>query len=172
MPHPLKPRTPLIPPPFPLSWEPALTQLRELPLVELDALVLRWLSASGCHSVRRVEGRPGCATYQGLLGRHPFTVPLLVRVFQRRNRLQEHHVDALAGMLLRRGVPGGLLITTGSSSRPARRAGASCRVPHVSLLEGPEWAADLARCRAGVRRRYLPQWLLDLTGARRVWGAR
>jgi restriction endonuclease Mrr len=149
-------------PKFPLPWEPALTQLRELSPPELDQLVATWLSALGLSAPRVRERRPGITTYQATLGKPPFSTPVQIRIYQRQNRLQVHHVDAFVGYLTRVGVPSGLLITTGDCSHHARLIAGGVQSRRVRLLSGAEWAMELASARAGVKRRRLWGWIVDL----------
>lgn len=149
-------------PTLPLPWEPALTELRALPPDELDQVITTWLATLGLAAPRVRERRPGVTTYQATLGPVPLCTPVQIRVYQRQNQLQVHHVDAFVGYLTRTGVPSGLLITTGGCSRHARLIAGGVQSRRVQLLSGPEWAAELANTRAGVKRRRLWGWILAL----------
>jgi Restriction endonuclease len=146
----------------PRPWEPALTQLRELAPADLDALVCPWLAALGLSSVQVRERRPNMTTYQAVLGASPLGTPLQIRVYQRTNRLQVHHVEAFVGHLTRLGIPSGLLLTTGDCTRDAVLVAGAVRAPRVGLLSGDRWAKELAASRSGLRRRSLRQWIVDL----------
>jgi hypothetical protein len=167
------PRTPVLTPhcprdrdPLP-AWEPAISQLREACPEQLNALVRQWLGAFDLTAVRRISSRPGSATYQAFIGPEPLSTPLHVRIYQRRNALQAHHVDAFLGHLVRSGVPLGILVTTGPCSRDAYLAGGSFRSPKIRLLSGDRWAAELAAHQAGVKRRSLWRWVVELRS--RLW---
>jgi restriction endonuclease Mrr len=152
-------------PKFPLPWEPALTQLRELSPPELDQLVATWLSALGLSAPRVRERRPGITTYQATLGKPPFSTPVQIRIYQRQNRLQAHHVDSFVGYLTRVGVPSGLLISTGGCSRAARLLAGGSHSRRIVLLAGDDWVAALARARAGVKPRRLWRWIVAVQSA-------
>lgn len=154
----------------PLPWEPALTQLRALAEPERDRLVTHWLSTIGLTSIRPRQRAAHAATYQTILGRPPFSTPVHIRVYQRKNELQAHHVDAFAGYLQRMGVPGGLVITTGGCSREAILIAGASQTPRICLLSGEQWAALLAQERSGLRRVRFPRWVLDLTRTLRSGG--
>jgi restriction endonuclease Mrr len=154
----------------PLPWEPALTQLRELAPPELDTLVTRWLTQIGLTDARVRPHHGGAATYQAILGHPPLATPVHVRVYQRQNRLQAHHVDAFRGYLQRSGIPGGLLITTGGCSREASLIARTAQGPLVCLLTGEQWAALLAERRTGLRPARLLRWIVDLRRTLRSWG--
>jgi len=143
-------------------WEPALTQLRELSPDRLDERVIRWLRSLGLRPGRGPHRNVRCTTYEASLTQAPFQLPVHVRVYQRKNRLQAHHVEAFLGSLVRQGVTAGVLVTTGDFSRDAHRVAAQTQVPRVQLLGGPEWLADQAAKRLGVRRCSIPAWLLRL----------
>jgi restriction endonuclease Mrr len=151
-----------VPSELPLPWEPALTQLRELSADQLDGLVTHWLGAIGLTAVRMRQHQARSATYQAILGRTPLATPIHVRVYQRQNQLQVHHVDAFRGYLQRMGVAGGLLITTGGCSRQASLIAGATQAPQVCLLTGEQWTALLAAERAGVKPSRLPRWIVDL----------
>src|SRR5690348_9872005 len=108
------PSCPSSTPTLPFPWEPALSQLRQLPPAELDQIVSNWLTAQGLTGIRVRERRGGVTTYQAMLGQAPFSTPIQIRIYQRQNRLQVHHVDAFVGYLTRVGITNGLLITTGA----------------------------------------------------------
>jgi restriction endonuclease Mrr len=167
-----RPRSALLPlpgasPPLSLTFDPALSQLRDLKPAELDTVIGRWFLTLGLTSVRVRERRIGMTTYQAILGRPPVATPLQVRVYQRRNRLQVHHVDAFVGYLTRTGVPNGLLITTGGCSRHARLIADGVHSRRVGLLSGEEWTAALADARTGVICRRLWRWILELNSGPR-----
>ncbi|HSC20949.1 MAG TPA: restriction endonuclease [Solirubrobacterales bacterium] len=164
-----RPRSALLPlpgasPPLSLTFDPALSQLRDLKPADLDALVSRWFLTLGLTHVRVRERRPGLTTYQAMLGPAPLSTPFQVRIYQRQNKLQVHHVDAFVGYLTRTGVPSGLLITTGGWSQPARLIAGGVASRRVGLLSGEEWTAALADARAGVTCRRLWRWIVDLAG--------
>jgi restriction endonuclease Mrr len=165
-PHSPIPGTPPVVPSLPLPWEPALTQLRELDEAQLDTLVTRWLTAIGLTDVRVRQHQGHSATYQAILGRPPLATPIHIRLYQRQNDLQVHHVDAFRGYLQRMGIAGGLLITTGGCARQATLVAGATQAPQVCLLAGEQWAALLAAERAGVRTACLPRWIVDL---HRTW---
>jgi hypothetical protein len=167
MSHPPSPPAPppYLSPKFPLPWEPALTQLRELSSPELDQLVATWLSALGMTAPRVRERRPGLTTYQATLGKPPFGTPVQIRIYQRQNRLQAHHVDSFVGYLTRVGVPSGLLISTGGCSRAARLLAGGSHSRRIVLLAGDDWVAALARARAGVKPRRLWRWIVAVQSA-------
>src|SRR5262249_10913165 len=101
-----RPRSALLPlpgasPPLSLNFDPALAQLRHLPPADLDALVRQWFLQLGLTLVRVRERRAGMTTYQATLGRPPFTTPVQIRIYQRQNKLQVHHIDAFVGYLTR-----------------------------------------------------------------------
>jgi hypothetical protein len=149
-------------PALPLPWEPALTELRELSPQDLDQVITTWLTSLGLSAPRVRERRPGVTTYQAHLGPFPVSTPVQIRVYQRQNRLQVHHVDAFVGYLTRVGVPSGLLITTGDCSRQARLIAGGVQSRRVQLLSGAQWATELANARAGMKRRRLWGWIIDL----------
>ena len=142
-------------------WSPLLTQIGALSRPELDELIGRWTGRLGFRGLRPWRAFPRPATYQGLFGRLPLALPLRVQVYQRRNRLQAHHVQAFVGQLVRAGIPLGLLVTTGGVTDAARETARCSTTPRVLLYSGDEWARDLARRRIAVRRRTLWQWLLE-----------
>ena len=148
--------------PAPCAWEPALTQLRALPRPDLDRLVLRWLRALGLHAPRVMARESGPACYRAFLGDHPLCVPVEVRLYQRKSRLQVHHIESFVGSLHGQKVGIGLLISTGGFTPDARVAAQSCRTPILRLSSGEEWAAELAALHVGLRRRSLWRWLLEL----------
>jgi hypothetical protein len=126
-----------------------------------------WLTRLGGHTIRPLEGTASAATYQALLPGFPHTTtvqPVLVRLYQRKNRLQVHHVDAFRGYLLRAGVPAGILVTTGSYAREAVAAASQGSLPRLFLYAGDQWARELAAFRIGVVHRRPWRWLLDLAG--------
>src|SRR5690349_9407507 len=94
-----------------MPTEPLLSQLRDLSGPELDRLVSAWLSRAGLTHVGLAERHDQVSTYRALL---PGRLTLLsgrVRIYQRRHRLQAHHVEAFAGYLLRQRASFGLLIS-------------------------------------------------------------
>jgi len=129
---------------------------------ELDVLVTQWLTAIGLTDVRVRQHQARSATYQAILGRPPFATPLHIRIVQRQNQLQVHHVDAFRGYLQRLGIAGGLLITTGGCAREAFLIAGATPAPQVCLLSGEQWTAMLAAERVGVKSARLPRWILDL----------
>jgi restriction endonuclease len=145
-----------------LPWGPALSQLRDLNGSDLDDLVRYWLTSLGLTAVRPLERRAQVATYQALLGERHVATPVHVRIYQRRNRLQVHHVDAFLGHLGRSGSATGILVTTGGFAREAVKLAAGVNSPRLRLISGGEWTAELASARAGVRRGCLAALLLDL----------
>lgn len=165
------PRTLSSPTPFPSprpplpAWEPAVQQLRQLCPEQLDTLVGAWLSSLGLTGIRRCSARPGVTTYQAFLGPRPLSAPLHIRIHQRKNGLQVHHVEAFYGSLVRRGIPLGILATSGPISRDALLIAGSLRSPRVRLLAAERWAAELAAHRAGIRRRSLWHWIVELRSA-------
>lgn len=142
------------------GWDATLTQLRHLPRPALDSLVRTWLLRRGAHAVRPTDTRATARTYQALLPSISSALPVHVRVHQRANRLQAHHVDAFAGHLMRHGVSTGLLITTSGCTRDALAAAQTLTVPRIRLVSGPEWAAELAKQRAGLIRRCFWRWVV------------
>lgn len=169
-PHSPIPLSPPAPAASLLPWEPTLTQLRALPPAALDALVTHWLTRIGLTDVRVRQHEARATTYQAILGHPPLALPLHVRVYQRQNRLQAHHVDAFRGYLQRTGIPGGLLIATGGCSRAALLVAGTSQGPQVCLLSGEQWAALLAAERTGLRPARLPRWVVDLRRTVRGWG--
>lgn len=161
---PLPSHSPTPPPGTPAlkPWEPALTELQALSPTDLDHVITTWLTRLGLSAPRVRERRPGLTTYQAHLGRFPFSTPVQIRIYQRQNGLQVHHVDAFVGYLTRAGVPSGLLITTGGCSRHARLIAGGVQSRRIQLLSGAEWAAELAHARVGVKRRRLWGWILAL----------
>jgi hypothetical protein len=151
----------------PWGWEPALSQLRQLARPELDNLVALWAAAFSIHSVRPDCRTSRAATYHGLLGDYPLGLPVRIRLCQRRNRLQVHHVEAFAGHCARLGVPFGILATTAGCGPEAARIAASYRSPQLRLYTGPQWAEELAAHRIGVRRRTVPQWVIEVAASLR-----
>jgi restriction endonuclease Mrr len=147
----------------PVPGEPALTQLRELDTAALDALVTHWLDVIGLTAVRCRQRQARTVTYQAILGHPLLATPLHIRVYQRTNQLQVHHVDAFRGYLQRLGLPGGLLITTSDCAREARAVAEVTQSPQICLLSGEQWAAMLAAERAGLKPARLPRWVVDLT---------
>lgn len=157
-------------PRLPLPWEPALTQLRTASPADLDALVRAWLDKLGGRGVRLCERTPSRATYQTLMGGGSTATPLRVRVLRRRNRLQAHHVEAFLGHLVQHHVATGILITTSRCTREAERLAHTLHGPTIRLYSGPQWAAELAARRIGIRARTLWGWVLERAGAvRRHW---
>lgn len=146
-----------------LGWEPAVSQLRALAPPDLDRLVSHWLAALDLSAIRTNGRHCRCTTYQALLGNFPVGVPIFIRVYQRQNRLQVHHVEAFLGHLVRLGIPAGVLISTGDFSREAYDLASTLHAPRIRLLSGPAWAQDLADRRMGLRPRRLWAWLLDLS---------
>jgi hypothetical protein len=146
-------------------WQPALAQLRTLSEGDLTAITSAWLQSLGvtpCH----LDGRHGpTSTYRAFLGPTLLGGPLRLRIVQRSNRLQAHHVDAFAGWLTRCGIPTGILITTGKVTAEAREAAAAWRSPRVQLLSGPQWLGELAAHGIAVVRRPRPQWVVDLSAS-------
>jgi restriction endonuclease len=140
----------------------AVADLRALSRPDLDALVTAWLTQLGASSVRACDHR-GVPTYQALLGNRPATTAIRVRVYQRRNRLQPHHVEAFIGHLVRHHVSSGILVTTGDFSWEAALIGRAIRNPQIRLRSGHEWAAELVERGVGVKRRSVWQWMVDLT---------
>ncbi|HTE20975.1 MAG TPA: restriction endonuclease [Armatimonadota bacterium] len=163
---------PLFPPDRALvpPWEPALSQLRTLSRPDLDRLVQAWLTELGLHGSRVLDRRPGVATYRAFLGCHPLCVPVQVRLYRRRNRLQVHHVEAFVGHLARQNAAIGLLVSTSGCSNDARLAAQSYETPQLRLLSGEQWAAELAFLRVGLRQQNLRQWLVDLCSLVRARG--
>ena len=149
-------------PAWPLPWEPALTELRTLSAEDLDQVITTWLTSLGLSAPRVRERRLGVTTYQAFLRPYPVATPVQIRVYQRQNRLQPHHVDAFVGYLTRVGVPSGLLITTGGCSRHARLIAGGVQSRRVQLLAGEEWATELADARIGLKHRRLWGWIVDL----------
>lgn len=141
--------------------EPALTQLRALAREDLGVVVRKWLDRRGADRLRVAEPKALAPTYHAELALFGAAVRLGVRVHQRKNRLQAHHVEAFAGYLLRAGLTAGVLVTTGPCSPAAMRAAVAFRSPRVLLLDGEEWTADLARCRTGLKRRNFWRAVLD-----------
>src|SRR4051812_46949099 len=88
-------------PALPLPWEPALTELRALAPDDLDQVITTWLTSLGLSAPRVRERRPGVTTYQATLGQAPLCAPVQIRIYQRQNQLQVHHVDAFVGYLTR-----------------------------------------------------------------------
>lgn len=144
------------------AFEPALSQLRDLPPRELDQLVRSWLRGIDLDSLRRCEPTAGATTYHTLARSLPVLLGIRVRVHQRRSKLHVHHVESFAGHLVRAGVPAGILVTTGDCTSAARIAADSYRTPRVRLLSGEQWMAELARGKLGLRRRSFWHWVLDL----------
>jgi len=163
MPHPAP--SPCPSPNGPLHWEPAVSQLRDLNADELHAVVVPWLSALDLAPVRLCTREARCTTYQVLLGERSFCLPLHVRIYQRKNRLQAHHVEAFIGYLVHSGIPAGVLITTGDCSREARQLASELTSPRIRILSGNEWAAELAAQKVGLRQRGLWRWIVDVTGS-------
>jgi len=146
--------------PDPYECLPALDALRALPPGELDAQVTRWAENRGLGSVRRADRALRPATYWAFFGEPPLGLPALLRVHQRRNRLQAHHVEAFLGYLALAGCDYGVLITTGACAPEALRLSRERRLPRLRVISGPEWVRDLARWRAGVRRVARPALVL------------
>jgi hypothetical protein len=109
--------------------------------------------------------RGSVAVYQATLGEYPVRTPVRVRLYQRKNRLQRHHVEAFAGYLDRFAIPAGILVTTGGVAPEAALLAATSERPRLALYSGEEWAADLADRGVGLRRRSLRQWIVDLQRA-------
>jgi restriction endonuclease Mrr len=147
--------------------QPALDQLRTLSVVELDTLILSWLRRLRLAPARRSESRAGATTYHALFEHSLFPLPVRVRIHQRKNRLQPHHVEAFAGHLVRCGVSTGVLVTTGECSRGATQVASAYITPRVRLLGGGEWLQLLRPHGVGLRRARLWHWLLDRTCLRR-----
>ncbi|MFN3650384.1 MAG: restriction endonuclease [Armatimonadota bacterium] len=145
-------------------WQPALAELRKLPVPALDRLVRAWLHRLGACAARPSGRCPGARTYHVLFTATPVPTPMRVRVHQRRNRLQPQHVEAFAGHLTRIGVAAGLLVTTGEISREAASVAAGFVMPRIRLYSGLDWASELVRCRPGLRLRSVWRYLLDLGG--------
>lgn len=141
--------------------EPAVGQLRTLPPGDLTALVLRWLAALGLDSVQPC-GLVGCgSTFEARLPSALLCVPVRIRVHQRKNRLQLHHVEAFLGHLVRSGSPLGVLVTTGECTREATAAARASHSPRIRLVTGNQWVAELAVNKSGVKRRSLWRWIVD-----------
>jgi hypothetical protein len=83
------------------------------------------------------------------------------RVYQRRNQLQAFDVESFRGALVRQGLSGGVLVSTGDFSREAYRAAADGGTPRIRLIAGAEWMADLAHRKMAIHRRSLSHWFLD-----------
>jgi len=152
-------------------FEPALTELRTLSRPDLDRLVQAWLTHAGLRRVEASQTRHAPATYQAVLD-HPLTgraARVQVRIHQRRNQLQAHHVEAFIGRLLRLGVSSGVLICTGGVSREARWIARLSEIPQIQLLGGEQWLAELALSKLGLRRLRLWGWALDLQKALPTW---
>lgn len=147
----------------PDTFEPAVTQLRHLPLAELDQLLQSWLNRCGFRRLRRCEPLERAITYHALAEVLPVEIGIRFRIHQRHSRLQAHHVDAFAGHLLRAGSPLGVLITTGEITPQARRVADSYRTLRLRLYSGREFAEELGARRLGLRRVSLWHWVLDLT---------
>lgn len=148
-------------PPF----EPALSELCALSTDQLREILHTWLIRQ--RSVPALDwtllSRQGShATFTLSLSLSGLTLPVHCRIHQRRTRLQLHHVEAFAGHLLRTPAVGGILITTGEITPEASRAAGAYRHPRLVIYSGPEWLAELAASRAGVKRRRLWAWILDL----------
>lgn len=146
--------------PDPYECLPALDAIRALPPAGLDALVIRWAENRGLGSVRRADRTSHPATYWAFFGEPPFGLPALIRVHQRKSRLQPHHVEAFLGHLALAGCDHGVLITTGHCAPEALRLSRERKLPRLRLISGPEWVRDLARWRAGVRRAMRAAWVL------------
>lgn len=129
--------------------EAAQRRLLGLSPEELDALVRRWLSARGLRAVCRWNPREIPATYGAVLDGGGFALPVHVRVFLRRNRLQPHHIESFQGHLHRAGAAAGILVSTGEPAPRALFATRGSGAPQLRLLAGADWLLDLARC--GVR---------------------
>jgi len=144
------------------TWEPALSQLRNTAPADLDLLVSAWLTDLDLQTVRLIDRRAQVSTYQARLGTFPASLPVHIRVFQRRNRLQLHHVEAFLGSLARQNAVAGVLVTTGHASQAARHLALEITQPRLRLLTGPEWAKELAARDLGVRQHKLKAWLFAL----------
>lgn len=144
------------------AWEPGLSQLRTLPALELHPVLRQWLERAALQAVRVLETHPGHVTYAARLGTGPVSLPLHVRLYRRRNRLQLHHLEAFVGHLMRHGIPAGVLITTGECTRDVRKGCRSPLLPHVRVLDGSEFATELAYRKPGLRPAQVRGWLLDL----------
>ena len=148
---------------LPLGWEPALSQLRTLSPSDLNAHVARWLRARGFRTICATSRSACCSNYTAVFGQAPFDLTVGFRVYQRRNRLQAHQIEAYLGSLVREGLSTGVLITTGEFSREAYRLAAQIPSPRIRLIAGPEWMADLAQRKVGIKRCSLASWLLSQT---------
>lgn len=146
----------------PSSWEPALGQVRSAGTEALDLLARRWLAALGLSSLLRWPRPDNPLTYSALAGAPGLPVQAQVQIFRQRTRLQAHHVEAFAGRLAGAGCGAGILVGLGGYTLAAARAARSCRSPHVRLLSGEDWLAELAHLGAGVRRANAGGWALDL----------
>jgi restriction endonuclease Mrr len=142
---------------------PALEQLRQLSPSELDRVINRWLKSAGLSSPSRLTQTDSETLYRTHLGSSPLRLPVLLQVYQRRNRLQVHHVDAFFGAVCRSGAVAGLLVTTGGFTREAVRGSIQFSRP-LRCLSGLEWLTELTVRRTGVGRRRLLCWVLDLQG--------
>lgn len=140
--------------------QPALAELRQLSPRQLDRVVRAWVSRLGLTGVRPCEPRERAVTYHGVLRSFPVPVPVRVRVYPRRSRLQAHHVDAFAGHLLRAGVSTGILVTTSDFSAAARQVAQAYPSIRLRLYSGEAWATDLARRRGFLRRQLFWRWIL------------
>lgn len=163
--------------PFPVPaprWELALAQLRALPDSELEGLARRWLSALGGRAVGLDMASGPFLAFEAALGEPPLAVPVMARVYRRRQQLQRHHVEAFLGHMVRSGCSAGLLATTGPVTDAARRAADAHGGPRLRLLSGEEWLRELALHRIGVSFRAVPVWLIrpDEAACRRGGGRR
>lgn len=129
--------------------EAAQRRLLRLTTEELDALVRRWLAARGLRAVCRWNPRETPPTYGAVLDGGGFALPVYVRVYLRRNRLQPHHLESFQGHLHRAGAAAGILVSTGEPAPRALFATRGPGAPQLRLLAGADWLVELARC--GVR---------------------
>ena len=157
----------------PTSPEPLLAQLRQLPPARLDRLAEIWFSRLRLHDPLLIERQPSHSTYEAQLRFGVVRLPVRIRIYQRRNRLQSHHVEAFLGHLVRSGSAAGILVTTGEVASQAQRTAAGITAPQLEIVSGREWARDLISGRLGVCRRHIWQWLLCLaTGPASRWSAK
>jgi restriction endonuclease Mrr len=75
----------------------------------------------------------------------------LIQIKRYTRPVSRRFVDELRGVMLRHGIPNGLLVTTSTFSRPARAAANGFRGRPIRLIDGSELARHMLDHRIGIR---------------------
>lgn len=151
------------PPPARPEENPVLIELLRLRLARLNYLsfafvVRRLFTEMGFTNVELLGrsadrgrtpsgGADMAASVESSLGKHR----LLVQIKRHKHAIPRCSVDELRSVLLRRGVPQAIALTTGSFSRAAREAAAAYPGRPIRLIDGTELATLMALHRIGIR---------------------